>query len=188
MGLLTILSLARAIRILTYDTTHLDEHNQDNWRSIAGYLTANADLLRADVAPAWLHALDGFLAIQRGQTVPCAVNTGIEATVKLWRSFAAMLGMDEYEIRKRRSAEQRETTRGLKGCYWYKCPLFQLDHSRSLREVELCSGCKQVGTLRPFSKTDTRLPNRAHATHLCRFNIALCIVRQGRDRIFVSDV
>lgn len=100
--------------------------------------------MESQVQPAWLHVLDGFLALRRTRSARDIGIAGIETALNGWKAFGEVLGIQEDAIRQGQIARMCENLGEVSGCGWYKCALYLTNQTAALREGLLCSGCKRV--------------------------------------------
>lgn len=90
----------------------------------------------------WMHVTTSLLALERNKTPrPDGDYLNISDRLHYWRKFGDALGIDEPARRKDDAERARVAMRGLIGCSWYKCPMFQRDLERPMMA---CSTCRKV--------------------------------------------
>lgn len=110
---------------------------------------ADKRLLRQHVRLPWLQILDGLIVIARCyqelNSMDFIGQSLCDGHLKIWRKFGLRLGLSEDEIRDEQASNCRvELVRGIVGCSWHRCPLFEEADLVFGRDPLCCSHCRMV--------------------------------------------
>lgn len=113
-------------------------------------------LVQVFIAEPWLQIADDLAAVKRCHTQEVEE---FEGRLQAWRAFGRACGIDETSLWRDTTALLREKMKGLVGCAWIRCPLFEVDDAIPTRELMRCARCQAVsssGHKRTYSVTHSQ--------------------------------
>lgn len=121
---------------------------RDVLRTVAEACSQDREAMAKYVKAPWLQVLDNLMALKRSHLKARSISSGIERNyalaLELWQYFGQVLGYKEDNVRRDAAVKRRKAVDGLKGCSWWRCPLFESLDVVPGREFLRCPRCKKV--------------------------------------------
>ncbi|KAG8871594.1 hypothetical protein FRB97_008486, partial [Tulasnella sp. 331] len=112
--------------------TSLEDHPLVVWERVRILLVQDPAALRPPLRRDFLHMLDYLRAIK---------NPRGEYFLDFWLKLGTAAGVSEKDLREEQNQERKSSRRGLVGCSWYKCAMYEQE---SVKDTFFCAGCEKV--------------------------------------------